>query len=147
MNSPKSNARQVALQALYQWQMTSQNLQEICQQFENDPQTPKYSKAYFELLLTGVVEKLSELDEAISEFTTRKFEKIDPIEKAVLRLGAYELFFKPEVPYRVAINESINLAKSFGSEKSHAYVNSILDKLAKKSRPTEIKPKGKKKAG
>jgi len=149
MSSPKSNARQVALQALYQWQVTGQNLQEICQQFENDPQTPKYHKAYFELLLTGVVEKQGELDEAISEFTTRGFEKIDPIEKAVLRLGAFELFFKPEVPYRVAINEAINLAKSFGSEKSHAYVNSILDKLAQKSRPAEVKAKakGRKKAG
>jgi len=143
MSSPKSNARQVALQALYQWQMTGQNLQEICQQFEKDPETPKYHKAYFELLLTGVVDKLGELDAAISEFTTRSIEKIDPIEKAVLRLGSYELMFKPEVPYRVAINESINLAKSFGSEKSHAYVNSILDKLAKKHRSVEIKAKAK----
>ncbi|MEO1889008.1 MAG: transcription antitermination factor NusB [Cycloclasticus sp.] len=145
MSSPKSNARLVALQALYQWQMTGQNLQEICQQFENDPKTPKYQKAYFELLLTGVVDKLGELDTAISEFTTRSIEKIDPIEKAVLRLGSYELMFKPEVPYRVAINEAINLAKSFGSEKSHAYVNSILDKVAKKHRSVEIKAKGKKK--
>lgn len=149
MSSPKSNARQVALQALYQWQMTGQNLQEICQQFESDPKTPKYHKGYFELLLNGVVDQLGELDDAISEFTTRGLEKIDPIEKAVLRLGAYELLFKPEVPYRVAINESINLAKEFGSEKSHAYVNSILDKLAQKSRAVEIKAKakGKKKTG
>ncbi len=149
MSSPKSNARQVALQALYQWQITGQDLKEICEQFEKDPKTPKYHKAYFELLLTGVVDKFVELDAAISEFTTRDFEKIDPIEKAVLRLGAYELIFKPEVPYRVAINEAINLAKSFGSEKSHAYVNSIMDKLAQKSRPTEIKAKskGKKKTG
>jgi len=143
MSSPKSNARQVALQALYQWQMTGQNLQEICRQFERDPETPKYHKAYFELLLTGVVDKLGELDAAISEYTTRSFEKVDPIEKAVLRLGSYELIFKPDVPYRVAINEAINLAKSFGSEKSHAYVNSILDKLAKKHRFAEIKAKAK----
>jgi N utilization substance protein B len=143
MSSPKSNARQVALQGLYQWQITGQNLQEIVQQFENDPETPKYHKAYFELLLTGVVGKLGELDDAIGEFTTRGIEKIDPIEKAVLRLGSYELMFKPEVPYRVAINESINLAKSFGSEKSHAYVNSILDKLAQKHRSVEIKAKAK----
>ncbi|ORU93871.1 MAG: N utilization substance protein B [Cycloclasticus sp. symbiont of Bathymodiolus heckerae] len=147
MSSPKSNARLVALQALYQWQMTGQNLQEIYQQFEKDPETPKYHKAYFELLLAGAVDKLGELDAAISVFTTRGFEKIDPIEKAVLRLGAYELLFKPEVPYRVAINESINLAKSFGSEKSHAYVNSIMDKLAQKHRSLEIKAKAKKKTG
>jgi len=145
MSSPKSNARLVTLQALYQWQMTGQNLQEIYRQFEKDPKTPKYHKAFFESLLTGVVDKLGELDDAISVFTTRGFEKIDPIEKAVLRLGAYELMFKPEVPYRVAINESINLAKDFGSEKSHAYVNSILDKLAQKHRAVEIKAKAKKK--
>ncbi|AFT67618.1 MAG: N utilization substance protein B [Cycloclasticus pugetii] len=149
MSSPKSNARLVALQALYQWQITGQNLNEICKQFEEDSETPKYQTAYFEHLLIGVVDKLGELDEAISEFTTRNLEKIDPIEKAVLRLGAYELFYKPEVPYRVAINESINLAKKFGSEKSHAYVNSIMDKLAQKSRAVEInaKSKGKKKTG
>jgi len=141
MSSPKSNARQVALQALYQWQVTGQDLHEICHQFENDPETPKYHKAYFELLLTGVVDKLAELDESISEFTTRSVEKIDPIEKAVLRLGSYELMFKPEVPYRVAINEAINLAKSFGSEKSHAYVNSVLDKVAQKHRAVEVKEK------
>jgi len=146
MSSPKSNARLVTLQALYQWQMTGQNLQEIYQQFESDPKTPKYHKAFFEMLLTGVVDKLGELDDAISVFTTRGFEKIDPIEKAVLRLGAYELMFTPEVPYRVVINESINLAKGFGSEKSHAYVNSILDKLAQKHRAVEIKAKAKKKA-
>ncbi|MEW5009703.1 MAG: transcription antitermination factor NusB [Cycloclasticus sp.] len=144
MSSPKSNARQVALQALYQWQVTDHDLLTLSRQFEADPETPKYHKAYFEVLVGGVMDNLQELDAAITEFTTRDFEKIDPIEKAVLRLGTFELLFKPEVPYRVIINESINLAKSFGSEKSHAYVNSILDKLAQKNRAAEIKAKTKK---
>jgi len=144
MSSPKSNARQVALQALYQWQVTDHDLLTLSRQFEADPETPKYHKAYFEVLVGGVIDNLQELDAAITEFTTRDFEKIDPIEKAVLRLGTFELLFKPEVPYRVIINESINLAKSFGSEKSHAYVNSILDKLAQKNRAAEIKAKTKK---
>ncbi|MFT6624660.1 MAG: N utilization substance protein B [Cycloclasticus sp.] len=139
MSSPKSSARQVALQALYQWQVTEQGLSGLCQQYENDLEMPKFHKAYFQLLLRGTIDKLSELDLAISEFTSRDFEKIDPIEKAVLRLGTYELLFKPEVPYRVIINESVNLAKNFGSEKSHAYVNSIMDKLAQKNRAVEIK--------
>ena len=143
MSSPKSNARQVALQALYQWQVTDHDLLTLSRQFEADPETPKYHKAYFEVLVGGVMDNLQELDAAITEFTTRDFEKIDPIEKAVLRLGTFELLFKPEVPYRVIINESINLAKSFGSEKSHAYVNSILDKLAQKNRAAEIKAKTK----
>lgn len=144
MSSPKSNARQVALQALYQWQVTDHDLLTLSRQFEADPETPKYHKAYFDVLVGGVMDNLQELDAAITEFTTRDFEKIDPIEKAVLRLGTFELLFKPEVPYRVIINESINLAKSFGSEKSHAYVNSILDKLAQKNRAAEIKAKTKK---
>ena len=144
MSSPKSNARQVALQALYQWQVTDHDLLTLSRQFDADPETPKYHKAYFDVLVGGVMDNLQELDAAITEFTTRDFEKIDPIEKAVLRLGSFELLFKPEVPYRVIINESINLAKSFGSEKSHAYVNSILDKLAQKNRAAEIKAKTKK---
>jgi len=129
---------------LYQWQVTDHDLLTLSRQFEADPETPKYHKAYFEVLVGGVIDNLQELDAAITEFTTRDFEKIDPIEKAVLRLGTFELLFKPEVPYRVIINESINLAKSFGSEKSHAYVNSILDKLAQKNRAAEIKAKTKK---
>jgi N utilization substance protein B len=149
MSSAKSNARQVALQALYQWQVTGQRLDGLQSQFEKDPDVPKFQKSYFQLLLVGAVDQLGELDEAINEFTDRDLEKVDPIEKAILRLGAYELMFKPEVPYRVVINEFVNLAKGFGSEKSHAYVNSILDQLAKKNRSTEIKAnvKRKKKAG
>ncbi|MEH6504354.1 MAG: transcription antitermination factor NusB [Cycloclasticus sp.] len=149
MSSPKSSARQVALQALYQWQVTEQGIRGLCEQYENDIDTPKFHKAYFELLLRGTIDNLSELDAAIGEFTSRDFEKIDPIEKAVLRLGTYELLFKPDVPYRVVINESVNLAKSFGSEKSHAYVNSIMDKLAQKNRAVEIKARNsvKKNAG
>jgi len=139
MSSPKSAARQVALQAVYQWQVTDQSVVELCRQFSADASMPKYHKAFFEALITGVIDKTVELDAAIAEFTTRDFSKIDPIEKAVLRLGTFELIFKPEVPYRVVINEGVNLAKSFGSEKSHAYVNSILDKLAKKNRAAEVK--------
>jgi len=90
------------------------------------------------------MDNLVEVDAAIGEFTSRDFDKIDPIEKVVLRLSTFELLFKPEVPYRVVINEAINLAKNFGSEKSHAYVNSILDKLAQKNRAAEIKSKAKK---
>jgi len=141
MSRPKSNARQAVVQALYQWQMTGENLEEIQRQFEANPETEKFHKGYFQTLLFGVVEQIGELDEAISEFSDRDLDKMDPVEKAILRLGSYELMSKPEVPFRVAINESVNIAKSFGSESSHAYVNSILDKVAKKLRPLEIKAK------
>lgn len=144
MSSPKSGARHVALQALYQWQMTGDNLQDIQNQFEESAESGAFHKNYFKSLLFGVVEKLSELDEIISQFTDRELEKIDPIEKAVLRLGTFEMLCKQEVPFRVVINESVDLAKRFGSEKSHAYVNSILDKVAYKTRPLEM-PKAKRK--
>jgi len=141
MSSPKSSARQVTLQALYQWQVTGQNLEELQRQFLEDPEYGKFHKNFFIALLTGVVDKLSELDTVISEYTSRDIEKIDPIEKAVLRLGSYELMFKPDVPYRVAINESVKLAKRFGSSKSHTFVNSVLDKIAKSTRTLEISAK------
>jgi len=141
MSRPKSNARQAVVQALYQWQMTGENLEEIQRQFEANPETEKFHKGYFQVLLFGVVDQIGELDEVISEFSDRELDKMDPVEKAILRLGSFELMSKPEVPFRVAINESVNIAKNFGSESSHAYVNSILDKVAKKVRPTEIKAK------
>ena len=141
MSSPKSSARQVALQALYQWQVTGQNLEGLQRQFEEDPEYGKFHKNFFAGLLFGVVDKIGELDTVISEFTSRDIEKIDPIEKAVLRLGSYELLFKPDVPYRVVINESIKLAKRFGSAKSHTFVNSVLDKVAKNARALEIAAK------
>jgi N utilization substance protein B len=141
MSRPKSSARQSVVQALYQWQMTGENLEEIQRQFETNPDSEKYHKGYFEALLFGVVDQLGELDSLICEFADRNLEKMDPIEKAILRIGAYELTAKPEVPFRVVINECVNLAKRFGSDKSHAYVNSILDKISKKTRPLESKPK------
>lgn len=141
MSRPKSNARKAVVQALYQWQMTGEELEEIQRQFEANPETDKFHKGYFQTLLFGVVDEINQLDEIISEFSDRKLEKLDPVEKAVLRLGCYEMASKPEVPFRVIINESVNLAKLFGSETSHAYVNSILDKIAKKLRPNENKPR------
>lgn len=141
MSRPKSNARQSVVQALYQWQMTGENLEEIQRQFETNPEAEKFHKGYFEVLLFGVVDKLGDLDSLICDFADRDLEKMDPIEKAILRLGAYELVEKLDVPFRVIINECVNLAKKFGSDKSHAYVNSILDKVAKKIRPLENKPK------
>ena len=139
MSRPKSNARQAVVQALYQWQMTGENLEEIQRQFETNPETDKFHKGYFETLLFGVVDQVGDLDTLICEFADRSIDKMDPIEKAILRLGSYELSAKPEVPFRVVINECVNLAKKFGSDKSHAYVNSILDKVSKKIRPAEVK--------
>ncbi len=85
----------------------------------------------------GVPSNLSDLDESLGLYLDRLIESVDPVERAVLRLGAFELIYKPDVPYRVVINEAVELAKTFGSEQGHRYVNGILDKLAKKVRKTE----------
>jgi N utilization substance protein B len=98
---------------------------------------PEIHEGYFKELLHVVPARLDEIDAAIAEFSERSMAELDPVERAVLRIGGYELLFKPDVPYRVAVNEAINLAKQFGASESHKYVNGLLDKLARKHRPHE----------
>jgi len=138
MSRPKSVSREIAVQALYQWQMTGDDLNHIIQQFLDKPESKEAQKGYFKTLVQGVVEYLGDVDTLISQFVDRDLEKVDPVEKAILRIGTYELLHCLQVPYRVVINENINLAKRFGAEKSHAYVNSVLDKVAAKSRSVEM---------
>ncbi|HIP52434.1 MAG TPA: transcription antitermination factor NusB [Chromatiales bacterium] len=137
MTSKRSKAREQAVQALYQWQLTGQNLDEIDAQFLEEPDALKIDVPYFKLLLHEVPKHLGTLDEQLREFLDRAIENVDPVERAVLRLGAYELIYRPEVPYRVVINEAVELAKTFGSEQGHRYVNGVLDKLAQKVRSVE----------
>ena len=130
--SPKARtkARERALQALYQWHFTGQSVQEIEEQFLMEQNMSKADIPYFQKLLHGVPEQLNELDKGFGRFLDRPLPQIDPIELAILRIGCYELTFCPEVPYSVVIDEAIELAKKFGAEKSHKYVNGVLDKLA-----------------
>lgn len=132
-------ARQYAVQALYQWQLTAHNVEEIEFQFliekfqfltEQEMESEKADIPYFRRLLHGILGKIGTLDESIVPFLDRDFEQIDLIERAILRIGCYELLFCPDVPWRVVINESVELAKIFGATESHKYVNGILDKLA-----------------
>jgi N utilization substance protein B len=141
MSQARSNARKAAVQALYQWQMTGLNLDLIAQQFLEEEWLKDAQKSYFNELLKGVPEHLEELDEALSAFVDRPVDMIDPVERAILRIGAYELLYRLNMPYKVVINESINLAKCFGADGSHKYVNGILDKIALSKRAIEIKVK------
>jgi len=131
-------ARECAVQALYQWQMTGENLDEIERQFVEDDRLQKAKRSYFSELLHRIPHQLAEIDAALSEFVDRPVEKIDPVERAILRIGAYELLHRLDIPCRVAINESVNLAKCFGAEDSHKYVNGILDKIARQRRGNEL---------
>jgi N utilization substance protein B len=138
MSQAKTNARQCAVQALYQWQMTGQNLSLIEIQFHEEERLKDAQKSYFVELFHGVPKQLDAIDMALTEFVDRPVDKIDPVERAVLRIGTYELINRLETPYRVIINESVNLAKYFGADGSHKYVNGILDKVAQKVRSVEV---------
>jgi len=137
MSGKRSKSRQLALQALYQWQLASSNIKDIIQQFKDDEEPNSYEEEYFSDLIRGVPTHLNELDDALAPYLDRAIASVDPVERAALRLGAYELLHHPEVPYRVVINEAVELTKIFGAEEGHKYINGVLDKLAKKLRPVE----------
>lgn len=139
MSKNRSQARHHAVQALYQWQMTGQNIKEIHNQFLEEQDVKEFDVNYFETLLSGIPANLSSLDEILGLFLDRSIESVDPVERAILRLGTYELQNHLEVPYRVVINEGVELAKVFGAEQGHKYVNGVLDKIAHKLRSQEIK--------
>lgn len=139
MSQSRTNARKVTVQALYQWQMTGQSLIDIEQQFEEQERLKGVQKSYFKELFHGIPAHLDVVDGAMAGFVDRPVDVIDPVERAILRLGVFELLFRPEMPYRVVLNESINLAKCFGADGSHKYINGILDKVAQERRNVEIK--------
>jgi len=134
-------ARQAAVQALYQWQLTEQSPTEIEDHFIQDHEMSEVDLEYFDYLVREVPLHVHELDDHILPFIDRTIDEIDPVERAILRIGAYELEFHLEVPYKVIINEAVELSKTFGAEHGYQYVNAVLDKIASKLRETEIKGK------
>jgi N utilization substance protein B len=141
MSQARTNARKAAVQALYQWQMAGQDLTEIERQFLEEERLKDAQKSYFVELFYGVPKNLDAIDQALSEFVDRPVDTIDPVERAILRIGVYELLHRLDMPYKVVLNEGINLAKYFGADGSHKYVNGILDKIAQQKRVVEIKSK------
>ncbi len=138
MSQARTNARKAAVQALYQWQMTGQNLSQIELQFLEEERLKDAQKSYFTELFHGVPKNLESIDQALAEFVDRPVDLIDPVERAILRIGVYELLHRLDMPYRVVLNEGINLAKCFGADGSHKYVNGILDKVARQKRTVEL---------
>jgi len=136
--SPRSQSRRVALQALYQWQMTNEEIPVIIKQFNEDALLADLELDLFKELITEVSKKAEDLDALYSDYLDRSVSRIDPVERAIMRMGVYELQSKIEIPYKVVINESVELAKRFGAEESHKYVNGILDKAAKELRAAEF---------
>ena len=134
----RRKARKFATQALYQWQMTKHNLNEIETQFRVDNDMRKTDTQYFHELLHEIPGNVNELDSHFEPHLDRAKDELDQVELAILRIGTYELAKRIDVPYRVVINEGVELAKIFGATDSHKYVNGILDKVAQKLRLMEI---------
>lgn len=139
MSKARHKARRLATQALYTWQMSGLDVSDIDEQYRLEHDMSKLDQAYFEELLHRVPEHLQQLDAQLEPLLDRPITEVDPVERAILRLGVYEMLFRPDVPFRVVINEGVELAKVFGAEEGHKYVNSILDGVARKVREVEVK--------
>ena len=137
----RSNARKKAMQALYQWSIAGNDLNEIEVQFHEEQNMEKVDQDYFHELLHKVPELVDELDQMMAPHLDRETDRLDPIEQAILRLSTYEMKNRLDVPYKVVLSESIVLAKIFGADTSYKYVNGVLDKLAKELRSVEIQDK------
>jgi N utilization substance protein B len=134
---PRSRARRRALQALYQWQITGQQADDILLQFRAVQDMAGVDDEYFEHLLRGVVGSQEQLDGELAPFLDRPMGQVDLMERVVLRIGAYELLNCPDVPFRVVLDECVDLAHRFGSEQGHSYVNAVLDRAASQWRSHE----------
>ncbi len=133
----RSYARRCVMQALYQWQLTEQSFSEILAQFIERDEYKTVDPQYFHELLSGSIEQHQVLSARVSEFADRPWVQMDPIERAVLLLGMYELVNRLDVPYRVVVNEAVELAKQFGATDGYKYINALLDRAARDIRAAE----------
>ncbi len=136
----RHKAREAAVQALYQWQLTEELPNE--EQFILDHRLDGVDLEYFHHLVSEVPLHMHELDDQLVPHLDREVGEVDPVERAILRLGAYELEFQPQVPYKVVLDEAVELARTFGAEHGHKFVNAVLDKVALKLRTAEIQASG-----
>lgn len=137
-HAPRSRARRRAIQALYQWQLNPCAVVDIVSQFLDEQDFSGVDLEYFRELLVGVEEHRHQLDEHLDKHLDRDLAQVDPLERAILRLSTFELMQRLDVPVKVVLDEAIELARRFGSEQGHAYINGVLDPLAKVLRKTEM---------
>lgn len=128
--SPRRRARECAVQGLYSWAISGNPIEQVELAFVVDQDMQGVDKPYFSRLLRETAANVDAVDFTMSHYLDRPLAELDPIERAILRLAVYELQFEADVPYKVAINEAIEVAKVFGAEESHKYINGVLDKIA-----------------
>jgi transcription antitermination factor NusB len=133
----RSIARKLAMQALYQWQLTQQTASEIKKQFLDSEDSAGVDREHFEELVGGCIAKNAELSAALQPFIDRPLDQLDPVETAILMIGMFELQQRADIPYRVVINEGVDLTKRFGATDAHKYVNAVLDRAARELRAAE----------
>jgi len=124
----RRRARQFAVQAVYQWQLTGASFAQIIEQFSVDQDLSKTDVPYFKELLSGVINRNETLDEKLAPYLSRKIGDVDMVDIAILRLAMFELSFRTDVPHKVVLNEAIELAKDFATDESYKFVNGVLDK-------------------
>lgn len=137
--SARQKARRLAMQAVYQWHMADTESAALIEQFLDDDKMEHADADYFRLLLLGVMQNVTDLEAAVAEALDRPLAQLDPVERAVLSIGAYELFHCPELPWRVVINEAVELAKTYGATDSHRYINAVMDRIARQARDIEVR--------
>lgn len=134
----RTRARRRALQAVYAWQLSGATARDIVTQFAHEQAREIADLAYFEDIIHGIETHRADLDASLEPHLDRTIEEVDPIERAALRIAAYELKHRPDVPYRVVLNEAVESVKRFGSEHGHTYVNGVLDHVAAALRSVEM---------
>jgi transcription antitermination protein NusB len=137
VSSARSVARKLALQALYRWQLNDSPWQDLVQEFAGAEDMARADRDYFRELIHGICQSHAELDAELAAWMDRPPQQLDPIEHAALLIGTHELKSRPEVPYRVVINEAVGLARRFGATDGHKFVNAVLDRAARELREHE----------
>lgn len=137
----RRRARELALQGVYQWRLTGDEVAQIEKQIREEKGMGRYDAEFFSQLLRGILAQHADLEAAVTPHLDRAPGELSPVEYSVLLLGAYELLQHPEIPYRVVINEAVELAKTFGGTDGHKFVNGVLDKLAAQVRALEVAAK------
>ena len=140
--SARRRSREIALQGLYEWLVSGTDAGVIDAHMREQEGFDKADRAHFDALLHGCIAEAADLDAVLAKFVDRKTTELSPVEHGVLMIGAYELKHCLDIPYKVAINEAVELAKSFGGTDGHKYVNGVLDTTAAQFRATEVQAKG-----